>query len=353
MSSEIPIRNIWLLMLYASDLYYLPQIRKMGAEENPENLPELIAELLCDSVERRLRLNLTASFRDQNRPVSRVRGRVLLLETEQKRLMEKGKIACKFEELTIDTPRNRFVLSALEKCLRKIKSKELTGRCRSNISELRTRGVSSKGILKSDVNLNHFTRNDSHDRIMVAASKFAHDMLIPNDSGGNFVFNEPGREERWLRNLFEKAIGGFYRISATHLGWKVATGKWLNWKIEGKSDRIDELLPRMQTDIYLEHKGQNRRIIIDTKFNDILKSGQYREKTIRSGYMYQIYAYVQSQNTEQADIGTKNEGILLHPAVGVDLDESVRIQGASYRFATVDLSKDTKAIRNRLNAFLY
>ena len=65
MTADIPLRNIWLLMLYASDLYYLPQIRKTGVEDNPEDLPDLIAELLCDSVERRLRMNLTASYRDQ------------------------------------------------------------------------------------------------------------------------------------------------------------------------------------------------------------------------------------------------------------------------------------------------
>jgi 5-methylcytosine-specific restriction enzyme subunit McrC len=352
MTAEIPLRNIWLLMLYASDLYHLPQIRKTGVEDNPEDLPDLIAELLCDSVEGRLRMNLTASYRDQNRTLTRVRGRVMLLETERKRLLDKGTIACRFEELTIDTPRNRFVLAAMEKCLRRVSSRELAGRCRKNIGALRTQGVSGKGVLKSDVTLNQFTRNDAHDRIMVAASRFAHDMLIPNESAGNFQVNEPGREERWLRSLFEKAVGGFYRVSATPLGWKVTPGKWLNWDIEERSDRIDELLPKMKTDIYLEHVGQSRRIIIDTKFTNILKAGHYREKSIRSGYMYQIYAYIQSQKTGQANMECNSEGILLHPAVGLDLDESVRIQGSNYRFATVDLSQDTNSIRDRLNSFL-
>ena len=38
-----------------------------------------------------------------------------------------------------------------------------------------------------------------------------------------------------------------------------------------------------------------RRIVIDTKFTSIVTAGWYREETLRSGYVYQIYAYLRSQ----------------------------------------------------------
>ena len=39
---KIPIRNIWLLLLYASELYqYLPRHRRVALEEAPDNIPDL------------------------------------------------------------------------------------------------------------------------------------------------------------------------------------------------------------------------------------------------------------------------------------------------------------------------
>lgn len=45
----------------------------------------------------------------------------------------------------------------------------------------------------------------------------------------------------------------------------------------------------------LEHVVTRRRIVIDTKFTSILTPGRYRERTLDSGYLYQMYAYLRSQ----------------------------------------------------------
>ena len=65
---RIPVRNIWLLMLYASDLFreILPQ-RRASIEENPDDIPDLVAEILTHAVERRLRRNLSFGFQSKFR----------------------------------------------------------------------------------------------------------------------------------------------------------------------------------------------------------------------------------------------------------------------------------------------
>lgn len=71
-------------------------------------------------------------------------------------------------------------------------------------------------------------------------------------------------------------------------------------------------------------------------FDAILVSGYYREQTLRSGYIYQIYAYLRTQagpGDAGADCAT---GLLLHPAIGEEIDETVVIQGHAGRLATVD-----------------
>ena len=41
-------------------------------------------------------------------------------------------------------------------------------------------------------------------------------------------------------------------------------------------------------------------------------------------------------------------GVLLHPAIDLELDESALIQGHEIRFATVNLAADSTTIRNQL-----
>ena len=113
------------------------------------------------------------------------------------------------------------------------------------------------------------------------------------------------------------------------------------------------ILPSMQTDIVLERpaaQGQDNRsrTVIDTKFTHILIKGQYGDPTIRSGYLYQIYAYLRSQECDGDPLSLNASGLLLHPSVNGDIDEAATIQGHRIRFATVDLAADSQAIRSRL-----
>ena len=88
---RIPVRNIWLLMLYASDLYReLPQARKVAVEDDPDELPKLVAELLTRAVERRIRRNLSFGYRRRRADLNRVRGRIDLLRTERRQLLQRA-----------------------------------------------------------------------------------------------------------------------------------------------------------------------------------------------------------------------------------------------------------------------
>ena len=107
----------------------------------------------------------------------------------------------------------------------------------------------------------------------------------------------------------------------------------------------------MQTDIVLDDVVAVRRIVIDTKFTGIVTAGWRREATLRSGYIYQIYAYLRSQTGRGDRLADSAEGLLLHPAIGVAVDEAIRLQGHLIRFATVDLAADTEAIRRQLISF--
>ena len=356
---RIPVRNIWLLMLYASDLYReLPHARRVGVEDAPDELPNLVAELLTRAVERRMRRNLSYGYRRRHVDLNRVRGRIDLLRTERRQLLQRGRVACSFEELTVDTPRNRFVKAALNLLRRIVSNGGLARRCRSIEASMERAGVTggpaSSNRRRPRTPLARLGRLGADDRQMLATASLAFDLTLPTEDIGVSHLATPDRDEHWARRLFERAVAGFYDVVLSPQGWRVSPGHRIHWPVEDKSQGIADVLPTMQTDIVLERSapdGQHpsrRRNVIDTKFTSILKAGQYRDQTLKSEYIYQIYAYLRSQERDTDPASLDSTGILLHPSVDVKFDEYALIQGHVIRFATVDLAADSKNIRRQL-----
>ena len=357
MIGRIPVRNIWLLMLYASSLYReLPSRQRHGAEENPDDLPDLVAEILTGAVERRIRRNLTHDFQRSEADLTRVRGRIDALRTERHRLLQKGRVACSFDELTTDTPPNRLVKAALNKLRGSVKEQGLARRCRRLAAALDRAGVGdepSAGIRSRSLrNTLAARRANADDRQMLAAAELALTLSLPTEDPTSAHLVSPDRDEVWARRLFEAAVGGFYSTVLGPRGWSVKPGQWIKWPVEAKTSRIDAIMPQMQTDIVLQcppdEHGRRNRTVIDTKFTSILKSGKHRELTLKSGHIYQMYAYLRSQESDHDPRSLDSSGLLLHPCVGEEVDEYAVIQGHRIHFATVDLAAESTAIRARL-----
>lgn len=348
---RIPVRNLWLLMLYASDLFRTLGMGKIGLEDNPDDLPDLVAEILVHAVELRQRRRLSLGYRSRDAALHRVRGRIDVLITESHQLLDRGMVACRFDELTIDTPRNRFVRAALESISRIVRRQDVAHRCRSLAGGMKALGVAGEQPARAQMSTDRFGRHDAEDRFMVAAAKLAFELILPTEVSGAHVLALPDREATWARRLFERAIGGFYDVVLSPLGWQVTCGGTLAWQITQKTSGIDSILPSMRTDIVLDHPVTGQRIVIDTKFTSIVTKGWYREETLRSAYLYQIYAYLRSQVGRGDALADCACGLLLHPSIGHMVDETVVIQGHHIRFVTVDLTASANEIRAQLVSF--
>ena len=349
---RIPVRNLWLLMLYASDLFRDIEKSNVAVEDNPDDIPDLVAEILCRQVERRIQRNLSYGYQSRVAVLGRVRGRIDLLNTERHRLLERGKVACCFDELTVDTARNRFVRAALEELSKIVRRGSLAHRCMLLVARLRRMGVTGECPSHGEVSIDRFGRHDADDQSMVSAAYLAFNLALPTEAAGAEHLSLPDREITWIRKLYEKGIAGFYDVVLSGQGWRVEAGKTIGWLVESKSPGIDKIFPSMRTDIILDHIGDGRRIVIDTKFNSVVTKGWYREETIRSGYIYQIYAYLRSQEGNGDPLADNATGLLLHPSLGDMVNESVVIQNHEIRFATVDLGATAKEIRTQLMQIL-
>ena len=176
----------------------------------------------------------------------------------------------------------------------------------------------------------------------------AFSLALPTEFDGQLHITSPDSQKEWLRKLFERAIAGFYTVVLDSKEWRVLAGKQFDWQISDKTSGIDVILPSMKTDIIIDNRKSSERLVIDTKFNSVMTRGWYREESLRSGYIYQMYSYLRSQEDTSDSKSLVSIGMLLHPTVDKEVAEMVTIQGHPIWFCTVNLGESAVSIRERL-----
>ena len=356
MADKIPIKTMWLLMFYASKLFKVThQTGRFDTAKKPDDLPNMVAEILICEVNIRLRYGLNAELKRRQDDLTRVRGRIDHIRTMQRRLIQRGRIACKFDEFTIDTPKNRFVKAALHKVSQDVTELGLKRRCHKTAVALGKAGVS-----RIDMRTNRFgsgrvpnftSESNPEDKKMLAAAELAFSMEILGKEPGSSYLSIPDNNYK-LEKLFEEAIRNFYKVVLAP-EWEQSSSRRHKWPIEMSSARISEILPGMENDIIMERSeaGKQSRIIIDTKFADIIKvDKRYNndKRMLDSKHIFQIYSYLRSRERKDDPLSYTTHGMLLYRSFGETVNEWTTIHGHKICFATVDLTADNAHIRKQL-----
>lgn len=349
-SAGIPVKNLWLLMLYASEFKYYAQ-QYSGTESIDEDVGNLVADVLCNQVEERLKRNLTYGYKRSSRELNRVRGKINALETFSKQLLLKGKVSCTFDELSIDTPRNQYICAALNKLTRVVSKKKIRLKCQKLHKDMLQLGVSFTSSSSYHPKNDRLGRHEFEDKKVLVTAELAFNLALINESVGDRLYPSPDKQKYWVRKLFEKAIAGFYRVKLEK-EWIVKPGKKIKWPTKDESPLISSLMPTMEYDIFLQNTSLSERIIIDTKYTSITTTNQYGQERFKRDYIFQIYSYLRSQEIDSDPLSMASMGMLLHPSVGVEFDERVTIQGHVIRFCTIDLCQSPNVINERLLSLL-
>lgn len=347
---KVPLRNVWLLFLYASGLSQFQDKFEAEIEASPD-FKSLVAHLLCYATEKRLRRNLSFGYQRRHDVLRRVRGRIDILESVSRDLFRRGEVACRFDEMTLDTPRNRLVLAALERLSGWLEDAVLAHRCRTLVQALGRAGVSSAMPSRTEIAADQIARHEGDDRLMISLAKAVFDLVLPTEQAGTRTLLKSQRDETEFRKLFEKAVGNFFaaELKREH-GWRVFPGKKFSWPVASSSSGVSSYMPTMITDIILENTQEERRIVIDTKFTDVLTKSQYGGERFKTGHIYQLYSYLRSQESSDDPMSLCSDGILLYPSVGVEIDETALIQDHRVRFVTIDLARPSAEVVENLKA---
>ena len=334
--SRIPIRNIWFLLAYAAADELKLSKAQTGAEDLTEDLPDLVAKLLVEETNKRIWGNLSINYHQNSSELSRLRGKISHIQTARRDSFARGKIYCKYDEITLNTLENKMVRTALAVAKSLVQDKRLAQTCRALESRIASLGIE---LLPSQTSIAKLRRLPSNprDARMCSLALLILQFEIPTQGAGTRKLYSPQITEGWLRLIFEKAVLGFYTYHLADLGWKIQGGRRLSWYKEEASEGLDAILPSMKTDIELVEPISGRITVIDTKFTNVLTKGQYGQDSLKSGYIYQLYTYLRSQEKQEISQTLNSTGMLLHPTIDTSLYEEVLIQGHRFRFATINL----------------
>jgi len=363
------IYNLWVLLIYAFDFFELAKKREnISLEDGLEDMPFLTAKILCYTVKKRIKRNLTIKYERKKTTLRRVRGKIDILYTERHSLLSKGQIHCSFDDLNINTPINRYVLAALEKSSRmsfnrgfnktdiKNEITELARECKSLSTTLRSMGVIGNKPNERELAFNSIDKQSIADRDILIMSYIVLNSKLPTKLEDDKSILQYDKEKS-LEKLYEKAITRFYHKELDKSKWEIKDQSSINFY--NNNDREDFRLPLMRPDIILKY-NKKHCIIIDTKFKSFTSNNPFNEKdndaksennkgkkTFRSADIYQIYTYLRSQE-DGGKIDKNATGILLYPTKDQeekDLDISFSIDNHKIQFSTIDLMNKNLTIK--------
>ena len=304
------------------------------AGDDDKDLPNLLTRILIGKLRSLIKRGFYREYVELEEEASTLRGKVLFSESIATTSFKRGKMHILYEEMSHDILHNQLIKATL---LQLVKMKELDDDLCKKVSKLTSYFHEVTPIkLNRDLFQNiKLHRSNRHYRFVLNICQFLMESSLLNEEGQTSQFADFYRDPREMAMLFENFVRNFYR---NELPFFQVSRETIYWQAEGNNDKY---LPRMQTDITL--KNNERKIIIDTKYYKHTLTSNYGSQKVHSGNLYQLYAYL---NNQQSPLPTM--GVLLYPEVNHTLDLNYQIQGHRVQVCTVDLSMEWRNIHERL-----
>jgi 5-methylcytosine-specific restriction enzyme subunit McrC len=343
----ISIRNLWHMLLYAWNEWPL-KIREVREDvERAPTFDALLASILIKLMQQRMRIGLGQDYVNEEKTIRGIRGRINFGESLKRNTFERGEVHCEFQAYSVNEPRNQVIRATL---MRLVQAGQF-GPETNSVKELRhklrrlTRDLDGIDLIEVTPELIHrqqSLRNDRDYRLMLAICHLTLQRQMPSGSGDGATVPEIDRDALILHNVYERFVANFYRI---HLkGWNVTAQKRLDWHAK----ETNEHLPSMIPDLVLQEKSSGRLLILDTKFTaHSLVENQWGKPVFDSSHLYQLYAYLRSQE-HVSEAHRAATGILLYPAIQHRFSERIELQDHVMRVECVDLAKPWQEIEQSL-----
>ena len=322
----IRVRNLVHMLAYA-----FSALREQGyravATEDFDNAAELCAAILERGVSLQLKRGLGQEYVNRIEARSSLRGKIEVTESVKSQAILRRQLVCSYDEFSVDTTMNR-----IKKSLKKLMV------FFADVREIDLHTV--------DWNM-RYDRNNHPYRMLLAVCWLVVKGLLQTQSEGTARMMDFFDEQRMSR-LYEKFILEYYRKEHPHLK---ASASFIDWALD---DGVSDGLPTMRSDITLSARG--RVLIIDAKYYASTMQSNFDKRTMHSGNLYQIFAYVKNKQVDLERAGENAEvsGMLLYAATDEDIqpDATYRMSGNRISARTLDLDRPFEEIRAQLDGIV-
>ena len=331
------------MFLYVWRKHREGKIVNVDAEEQT-NLQNLFAKILINGINHLFKRGVTRDYRSACDDIKTVKGKINFNTTIKKSLLMNGKVNCEFDEFDEDNIQNQILKATISKLF---KTENIDRDIKYDLikQKLRFSGVSDIRLQRSHFSGIRFNANNRFYDFLLRLCKLIFESMIPSeDESGRYKLKEPldfATDDK-RRKLFEDFVREFYKIEQDE--FKVES-KRLNWGFEEVTNDSVAFVPEMITDMTLSN--QNRKIIIDTKFTNALRSDHYggHQEKIKEGHLYQIFAYM---NNTEVTPNQSLEGMLLYPSIDGDIDHQFIKDGNKISVKSINLNQDFEGIKTDL-----
>jgi 5-methylcytosine-specific restriction enzyme subunit McrC len=343
----IPIRNIWHMLFYAWNELPVKNGWMLGDAEVAPTLDALLASMLIKLMQGRLRIGLGGDYVSGSGTLQGIRGRINFTDSLKRRTFEHGEAQCEYEHYSLNAPKNQIIRTTLARLVQQgqfgadiDQANALRHRLRWLVKNLD--GIDLIELTPNLIHRQQLNRNDRDYRVMLEICFLVLQGQMPTELPGQYSMPSLARDTLIVHRIYERFIANFYRLNLN--GWTVSPQKRLEWHEKSSSPHLPAMIP----DLVLQEKSSRQLIVLDTKFTPhSLVQNQWGKKIYDSSHLYQLYAYLRSQeHVSEAHRGAV--GILLYPAILEKCSERIELQDHLMRVECIDLTMPWQDIERQL-----
>lgn len=327
----IPIRNLYYLLCYAWERFPDAHPVDVGVDAAPD-LPNLLARILVNDVHRLLRRGLDRGYRAFVEETRAPRGRLLLDDIVKQQTLRRGAVVCAIDELTPDVAHNR-IIKATCRLLTRNKSVDHDLRHELGLIVQRMAGVSDTRLTGEAFKRIQLSRNTRQYRPLLRLCELVFRAQLPVEDNEGSSFADILKDDILMSAVFEDFLRNFYH----HNQKRYSVGREIMaWDALPLDDHSRGRMPVMETDITL--RSRERTIVMDAKFYREMLVSKGGPGKIRSGHLYQLFAYVEHAGAKAPHLPC--DGALLYPAVGEPIAFRYQVRGHEILVKSIDLGRD-------------
>ena len=346
MSTNVPLRNIYVLLAFAAREIGLLSDADIGACDFDGDF-DVLARLLDANLERIFVRGVHREYREHQDEGPQPRGTIDVGRTVARLLHIRGELAFREDDRIADTVPNR-VLRAAARSMMAEPSLDLAVRRRLRRHMAMLTGVAdvpARAALRLRAEV---PRGNGAYRAGLQIARLCLARCLPDEGEAGDAWRRLLDDEERMGELFEAFVRGFARF---HLGASADVRvKHLTWQHEGASERGASILPVMKTDLFVRW-ADGGATIGECKYyrTPLAKSPFGGPDKLRSGHLYQLMTYLRAGRRE---LGERPTGLMIYAQVGGPLWEAMTLEGSAVAVVMLDLTRPWEELRGELVAAL-